>query len=266
MKEILIKSTYDHTAQPCLVHLAEGSDPAPLLVGLHTWSYDRFNQIKNLLPMAIRNNWYLILPEFRGPNLMSNPHAELACGSKAAKQDIIDAVEYMKKEHQVDEKNILLIGASGGGHMALLMAAYEPTLWKAVCSLCPLTDVRRWHDERQEAMDKPGSESYVKGIEACCKGAPCDDNVGEYMYRSPMSYVNEIAQANVKIFHGKFDTSISYLHSLDLFTEITKKHPQSRVFLDLFDGPHIMHPDVAEKWFKEQMGINANNEENRVTG
>ncbi|HBN85398.1 MAG TPA: hypothetical protein DDZ89_16330, partial [Clostridiales bacterium] len=144
--------------------------------------------------------------------------------------------------------------------------AYAPKLWKAVGSFCPLTDVRRWYDERYATFEKPGSESYVKGIEACCGGAPNDDNVEEYKVRSPVSYINEIAQANVKIFHGKYDSSISFLHSLDLFTAITKKHPQARVFLDVFDGPHIMIPDVAERWFIEQMNASNSNTGYQITG
>lgn len=33
----------------------------------------------------------LLLPEFRGNNLKSNPHCTHACGSEYAKQDIKDA-------------------------------------------------------------------------------------------------------------------------------------------------------------------------------
>ena len=43
--EILIKSTIDNTLQPSLFYQAKGEN-RPLLVGLHTWSYNRFNQIK----------------------------------------------------------------------------------------------------------------------------------------------------------------------------------------------------------------------------
>ncbi len=257
MKEVLIRSTYDNTLQPSLMYSVDNNRPRPLLVGLHSWSCDRTNQIENLLPITKRNEWHLVLPEFRGPNLKTNSNARYACGSIAAKQDILDAVDYMKKNYLVDSDNILLIGGSGGGHMALLAAGYAPKLWKAVCSYCPLTDVKRWYEELYKVyIETGGSESYVKGIEACCGGAPNDNNIQEYLYRSPISYINEIAQANIKIFHGRFDMSISYFHSMDLYCELSRKFPQARVFLDIFDGPHEMYPEVAEKWFLHQMKVN----------
>lgn len=42
MKEVWISSTMDGTRQPSLFYQAEGEN-RPLLVGLHTWSYDRYN-------------------------------------------------------------------------------------------------------------------------------------------------------------------------------------------------------------------------------
>jgi hypothetical protein len=44
MQEILVKSTIDGSSQPSLFHKAGGRDSKPLLVGLHTWSADRFSQ------------------------------------------------------------------------------------------------------------------------------------------------------------------------------------------------------------------------------
>ena len=43
-REILVKSTLDDSLQPSLFNRASRKG-RPLLVGLHTWSYDRFNQI-----------------------------------------------------------------------------------------------------------------------------------------------------------------------------------------------------------------------------
>ena len=64
-EEILIKSTLDGTMQPSLLYKS-ASKNRPLLVGLHTWSFDRSNQIKNMLPFAQKWGFHLLLPEFRG--------------------------------------------------------------------------------------------------------------------------------------------------------------------------------------------------------
>ena len=85
--EILVRSTVDGTMQPSLFY--QSSNPGrPLLVGLHTWSYDRFNQIENMLPYAEKYDFNLLLPEFRGPNLVSNRQKTFACASIEAKTDI----------------------------------------------------------------------------------------------------------------------------------------------------------------------------------
>ena len=83
-QELLIPSTLDGTLQPSLFYRA--SAPCrPLLVGLHTWSYDRFNQIKNMLPLAEKHDFNLLLPDFRGANTPKNPHCTEACGSLLAR-------------------------------------------------------------------------------------------------------------------------------------------------------------------------------------
>ena len=101
--EILVKSTLDGTMQPSLFYKSPNVN-RPLLVGLHTWSYDRFNQIENMLPYAEKYDFNLLLPEFRGPNLMSNPICTQACGSRLARQDVKDAIDAVIDE--VDKDNI----------------------------------------------------------------------------------------------------------------------------------------------------------------
>ena len=53
-QEILVKSSLDGTMQPSLFYKSASKEKRPLLVGLHTWSFDRFNQIENMLPLAER--------------------------------------------------------------------------------------------------------------------------------------------------------------------------------------------------------------------
>ena len=89
MIEIYVKSSVDSTDQPSLFYAAKEKG-RPLIVGLHTWSFDRNNQVKAMLPVAKERDFNLLLPEFRGPNLGSNPNCHEACGSKKAKQDIME--------------------------------------------------------------------------------------------------------------------------------------------------------------------------------
>ena len=238
MDEIMIRSTADGTMQPSLWRGARSPEKRPLLVGLHTWSYDRFNQEGILLPWAEKYDLNLILPEFRGPNLAENPDKTLACGSFHAMQDIRDAVDWAVREGGADPGEVYLYGASGGGHMALMMAGFCPEVFAAVAAFVPITDLQRWAEENPH---------YRPHILACCGGS-----VEEMAKRSPISHIARIAEANVKIFHGKYDPSVPYTHSTRLFQAVSELAPGSRVFLDIFAGGHETDEDAALAWFLSQ--------------
>lgn len=233
--EILVKSSFDGTMQPSLFYKSESSEKRPLLVGLHTWSYDRFNQIDNMLPYAEKYDFNLLLPEFRGSNLTSNPNCTKACGSEAAKQDIKDAIDFVADD--VDKENIFLLGLSGGGHMALLMAGFCPEYFKAIGAYVPITNLEKWTEQ---------NSGYKEHVLACC------GNAEEMKKRSPITYIDTIAKANLKIFHGKFDSVVPVVQSLELYDSLMKKHPVSRVFLDVFDGGHEIDMEAAMYFIMSQ--------------
>ena len=154
-KEILVKSTLDGSDQPSLFYQSKSKERRPLLVGLHTWSFDRFNQIENMLPFAEEQDFHLLLPEFRGKNTSKNPNCTEACGSELAKQDIKDAIDFVLREYDnVDAGNIFLLGASGGGHMALMMAGFCPEYFKVMGAFVPITDLGKWADELLEGINR----------------------------------------------------------------------------------------------------------------
>ena len=234
--EILVRSTIDGTLQPSLFYRASKSG-RPLLVGLHTWSFDRFNQINNMLPYAEELDFNLLLPEFRGPNVISNPIATDACGSEKARADIKDAIDYVIENEGVDKENVFLLGLSGGGHMALMMAGYCPEYFKAIGSFVPICNLGKW------AAENP---NYRPHILACC------GSEDEMLKRSPISYIDKIAMANLKIFHGKYDSCVPVTQSMELYDSVFKKHPRARVFLDIFDGGHEIDMNSAMYWLLSQ--------------
>ena len=60
----------------------------------------------------------------------------------------------------------------------------------------------------------------------------------EYDVRSPISFIDDIALANIKIFHGKYDHVVPINQSLNFYAEMMRRHPESRTFLEVFDGKH----------------------------
>ncbi len=248
-KEILIKSSLDGTIQPSLFYKSNSTSKRPLLVGLHTWSHNRFNQIDNMLPVAYKYDFNLLLPEFRGSNLNINPNCMQACGSEYAKQDIKDAIDYLLENENIDAENIFLLGLSGGGHMALLMAGMCPEYFKAVSAYVPITDLAKWSEQNSK---------YRQHVLDCCGGSR-----EEMLKRSPINYLDNIAKSNLKIFHGKHDCVVPVSHSLELYNAIIKKYPTASVYLDIFDGGHEIDMKTAMYWIMSQYnGI----EKTQVTG
>ena len=246
--EILIQSTIDGTMQPSLFYAASKSN-RPLLVSLHTWSCNRYNRITEMVPFAEKYDFNLLLPEFRGSNLDTNEHCTLACASLHAKQDIKDAIDYVVRNSDIDADNIFLLGCSGGGHMALMMCGFCPEYFKAVGAFVPITDLNKWAEQNPK---------YRRHVLACCSGSQ-----EEMRLRSPVTYADIIAKANLKIFHGKYDPVVPHTHSLTLYDLILQKHPSARVFLDIFDGRHELDLDAAAYWFLSQY---EKHEMTKVTG
>ena len=241
MQEIEVVSTLDGSKEKGLLYVPEAAGKIPLLVGLHTWSFDRFNQVDSMKPLCAARGWALVLPEFRGPNLASNPRARQACASKLAKQDVLDAVAAVRNAVPIDDDNLFLLGGSGGGHMALMMAAYAPTFWKGVSAWVPITDLAAWHSE---------NPNYAAGIAACCGGIPgaSPEVDREYRERSPLFQAKNLLGANLSVHHGRFDQSVPYTQTWRLIQEMERLGAK-RFFSELFDGAHELHYDRAFQWF-----------------
>ena len=247
MREISVKSTADGTFQPSLFFHPDPARAMPLVVGLHTWSYDRFNQEKNYLPLCEKYGFALLLPEFRGPNLVGNPRRAEACGSALARQDVIDAVEFVCENFAIDRDNVFLLGCSGGGHMALLAAETAPSLFRAVEVWCAVSDLVKWHEFQPQCQS-----DYSPHIEACLGGTPAE-RPDEYIKRSPARHVELLKELPVSIHHGRHDPVVPFAHSVELAKKL-EATGNTGVYLDIFDGGHEQLPHHSFEWFAKLSG------------
>lgn len=244
VREIGVRSTLDGSLEPSILFVPEGDGPFPLLVALHTWSYDRFNQLADLLHLCREREWALLLPEARGPNLDTNPRARQAAGSPLARQDVLDATRWVVERFSIDQQRLFLLGGSGGGQLALLVAARDPELWNAVSVWVPITDLAAWHGE---------AAAYVPHIEACLDGAPGASSVvaGNYRERSPLEYAAGLVEVNLSLHHGRFDPLVPWMHSWRLAQRLQDLGAR-RFFFEIFDGEHDIHAERALDWFEAQ--------------
>jgi len=211
---VMIRSTVDGSDQPALLYAPQGDRPAPLLVSLHSWSahHTAYDSYADALKGCRERGWIFLSPEFRGPN--NRPEA---CASDLAVQDVLDAVDHARKHARVDENRIYVLGGSGGGHMALVMAHRAPELWAAVSAWVPITDVAAWHGFCQEKGYK-----YAKDVELSLSGPPGDPaRDAEYRKRSPVFWLERAKGLPVDIQSGIHDghggRAVPVDHSLRAF-------------------------------------------------
>jgi acetyl esterase/lipase len=229
-----IRSSLDGSVQRAMFYVPDGARPeqrgekVPLLVGLHTWSGDyRQTSGGEYLAECKRRGWVLVHPNFRGPNVRPE-----ACASPLAVQDVLDAVAYAREHARVDPGRIYLVGASGGGHMALVMAARAPHLWAGVSSWVPISDLGAWYRECKSA-EPP--RKYFRDLEKVFGGPP---NSGPrrkaYRERSPLFQLTAAKGVPLDInagIHDGYTGSVPVHHTLDAFNVLAESngHPDKQI-------------------------------------
>lgn len=221
LTEVQIASSIDEELQPVLYWAPEEAKerPTPLFVFLHSWSGNYRQSNAKWHSQAVERGWIYLHPNFRGVN--STPKA---CGSKWARQDILDAVEFAVSKFKVDQSRIYLAGTSGGGHMAMLMAGHHPDRFSAVSAWVGISDLAAWYDFHVKD-GKP--QRYARMILSSLGGAPGTDSSvdAEYRDRSPIHHLHRTGQLAIQICAGINDGhtgSVPVSHSLRAYNVMAK--------------------------------------------
>jgi len=216
---ISIRNPLDGVAEPVWFLPNPSTGPAPLLVHLHSWSA-RLGEA-SLAKECLKRGWAFLSPNFRGPN--NRPEA---CASPRAVQDVLAAVAHARQATAVDPRRIYLIGGSGGGHMALMMAQAAPELWAGVSAWVPITDLAAWH-----AFSKTKPSAYAKMMEQACGGPPGSPATdAEYRARSPLFHLARAVGVPIDIQVGLRDGhegSVPVSNSLRAFNVLAEANRQA---------------------------------------
>ena len=222
---VKVRSTLDQSEQPCYFWAPEKakSESVPLVVGLHTWSFDyrQVDSYRTVLEQAKKRGWAFVGPNFRGPN--SRPQA---CGSDFAVQDIVDAVDYAKAHVKIDAARVYIIGGSGGGHMTLLMCGRHPEVFAAGAAFCPITDCARWWADSLEKHPGRG-RNYARMLVSACGGTPAE-KPEEYKHRSPLTFIAAARKAGVPLYiatgiHDGWKGSVPVGHAIRAYNALANE-------------------------------------------
>ena len=119
-----------------------------------------------MLPYAEKYDFNLLLPEFRGNNLPSNPICTQACGSEYAKQDIQDAIDYVVTKENVDAEKDDIAKLKQDRVLTLPEGAKASWLTKNANDAQVENILKRIHESiyRIAACPDFSSESFVGGV------------------------------------------------------------------------------------------------------
>jgi len=193
IEDIRINSTADGAEQPAFWLPPTRDVDQPLLVILHSWSapYTQHAGIPFAM-WAQENGWAVIAPNFRGRN--DDPGA---VGSHLAVQDAADAIDYAVAQPGVDADRVYVVGYSGGGMMALLLAGRHPDKVTAVSAWGPPHDLVKFYD-----FSRRMGRGYANDIWRACGGDPtvAGPVQDECLTRSPVTYLDSARDHEVPVF------------------------------------------------------------------
>jgi len=237
---IRIPSTADGKPQRAIWYDSGAKTPKPLLVVLHSWSAN-YQQNLNIpfAEFAITNDWAFIHPDFRGPNRRPQTTA-----SDLSVQDVLDAVEYARRQAAIDPRRIYAVGYSGGAMQALVVASHQPELWAGVAAWGTIHDIADWFGHRHD-----GSRDYRRTIVASCGGKPTPGSTAaaECRARSPAAQLDQAAgRIPVLIAHGIKDRTVPPRHAIDAYNTLADEDDRfsadQRTFID---RRHALPPQLV---------------------
>ncbi len=212
-------SSLDGAVQPLFYWAPEGAAerPTPLFVFLHSWSSDYRQDNSKWFAQAVKRGWIYVHPDFRGVN-----DKPAACGSRLARQDVLDSIDFICRKYRVDPERVYLAGVSGGGHMSMLMAGHHPDRFSAVSAWVGIGNLSDWY-RFHVRNGKP--EKYARMIQQSLGGVPGESAAAdaESRDRSPVFHLASAVELPISIYAGIEDGhsgSVPVRHSLEAFNVI----------------------------------------------
>ena len=117
-------------------------------------------------------------------------------GWKTSIADVNAAADYLVKEGIADPNRLAIVGWSYGGYAALQSAATQPSLYKAVVAIAPVTDLAQLREDAEGFTNRDLVRSFVGSGPHLSEGSPVKQAAA---IRAPVLLVHGDMDANVLI-------------------------------------------------------------------
>ncbi len=211
MKPITYQAS-DGTSVPGYLTLPPGHESAkalPAIVMPHGGPSDRDEWGFDWLAQFYAYRGYAVLqPNFRGSSGYGDEWFEKN-GFRSwstAIGDVLDAGRWLLHEG-VDPSKLAVVGGSFGGYAALQSAVLDPTVFKAVVAIAPVTDLTALKEESRHWTNFNLASDFI--------------GAGPHMHEgSPIEHADKI-KVPVILFHGAMDRNVSVEQSKRMAARLT---------------------------------------------
>jgi len=134
----LVTEGVTHTA---LLRIPAGyrwDQPVPLVVGLHSWGGHADEVMRAFYVEEVTNRGWLLLAPDRGARFVATLDLQ---------HQFMHMIEYVCENYAVDEDRIYIMGVSGGGYRAIIMAEKYPDRFAAAVDIKGPMNLTEWYYE-----------------------------------------------------------------------------------------------------------------------
>jgi dipeptidyl aminopeptidase/acylaminoacyl peptidase len=197
---LVVYPSYDDTPIASFLYIPPNIKPDnnhPAIVYPHGGpQWEHFNSWFPRLQCFLSHGYVVLAPNYRGSTGFGRTFTESLrkdCG-RADLNDLVAAVDYLKKTGYVDPNRIAIMGGSWGGYLTLMALTKTPDLWAAGVSIVPLANWFTAHANEDPVLQK--NDEWLMGDPVTDKELWHD--------RSPLYFADKI-KAPLLLLAGKND-------------------------------------------------------------
>lgn len=215
--------------------------PAPLIVFPHGGPHARDAMGFDPFVQFFAAQGYAVLQvNFRGSSGYGNDFLQQGYKQWGLKMqdDLMDAVDQVRKNPAIDKNKSCVVGASYGGYSALVASFQRPQQFNCFISISGISDLA--------AMVKRDTE-YSEQLGLYMKTAVGDYNTeSDKLNAVSALYQIDKIQQPILLVHGVKDTRVSFKQSLELYNKL-KSNDKVVEYLELENGTHFFDEEADRK-------------------